>query len=237
MCVQAVKQGVKMSTKSIVEIGGFSLQDHALLRALVSFDPNPRSPAFAIQAISKLAQDAGLLNSKWDLKTCCADRLDALIRGKVSWNKRGCFWQLGKGTHVSFKNIARIAVRWYAHGWDFNRHTRDSEVRYPEDVEISPFGDEFKHLKGTLMPPKGELTRRIVTTPASEHFYYLDVIPSEDDLFIAEYGNFDDYKTHRRIGQPADFWSLETKTVLPMLRNAKVLSYRSHTNFSRMGRV
>ncbi|MGV0958471.1 MAG: hypothetical protein ACOYB1_01450 [Limnohabitans sp.] len=158
-------------------------------------------------------------------------------RRKVSWNKRKSCWQLGKGTHVSFKKIAQIAVRWYAHGWDFERHTRDSEVRYPEDVEISPLGDEFKHLMGTLMPAKGELTRRIVTTPASEHFYYLDVIPYEDDLFIAEYGNFDDYKTHRKIGQPADFWTLEMKTVLPMLRGAKVLSYRSHTNFSRMGRV
>ncbi len=234
---QAFKQGVKMSTKSIVEIGGYSLQDHALFSALIWSNPNQRSPAYAIQAIFKIAQEAGVLNSKWDLRTCISDRVDVLIRGKVSWNKRKSCWQLGKGTHVSFKKIAQIAVRWYAHGWDFERHTRDSEVRYPEDVEISPLGDEFKHLMGTLMPAKGELTRRIVTTPVSEHFYYLDVIPYEDDLFIAEYGNFDDYKTHRKIGQPADFWTLEMKTVLPMLRGAKVLSYRSHTNFSRMGRV
>lgn len=225
-----------MTTKPVNHSWGYTLEDQALYAAMYTREPNPRSPAFAVQAIFKVVKEAGVVCDTWKLRPDITEIVDAAIRNKVSWNKAKSCWQLGRGTHVSFKKIANDVIRWYTHDWDFARHTRDTETGYPEDREFLPWEAESEHLLNTFMPRADELTRRIVIIPGCRKFYYLDVMQHEGDMFIAEHGNFDDCQSYRRIGYPTDFWSLETKTILPFLKNLKVLSYTIHHISSRNGR-
>jgi hypothetical protein len=97
---------------------------------------NPRSPAFALQAIYKLVEKNGVVDARWRLHTRIKEKIETTYRDRVSWNEMLCHWQVGTGTHVPFEEIAKAAIRWYINGWDLTRHTRDTEVQYPEDVEL-----------------------------------------------------------------------------------------------------
>lgn len=216
-----------MTTKSPRTACGFSLEEHAIAQAFDTKDPNPRSPAFALQAILQIIKKERVIDFEHEIRTNLTKSIDAAIRNKVTWNEFESRWQLGKGTNVSFKKIVQAAIRWYVNDWDFKRHTRDSEVVYPEDFGIVSWSDEFKHLSEVLMPSPKELTRRIFKSPNDECFHYLDVIPHANQFF-AECGRFDDIQSHRRFGEPADFWKLEAETIFPLLKNVKVLSYTIH---------
>ncbi len=216
-----------MTTKSPRTAYGYTLETHAIEEAVDAKDPNSRSPAFALQAILKVIKEARVIDFEHQMGTNLTKRIDAAIRDKVTWNEFESRWQLGKGTNVSFKKIVQTAVRWYVNDWDFKRHTRDSEVVYPEDLGMAPWGNEFKHLSEVLMPAPKELTRRIFASPTDDCFHYLDVIPHANQ-FVAECGRFDDIQSHRRFGEPADFWQLEADTIFPLLENVKVLSYTIH---------
>lgn len=216
-----------MTTKSPRTAYGFTLEEHAIAQALDTKDPNSRSPAFALQAILQIIKKERVIDFEHEIRTNLTKRIDAAIRDKVTWNEFESRWQLGKGTNVSFKKIVQAAIRWYVNDWDFKRHTRDSEVVYLEDFGIVSWSDEFKHLSEVLMPSPKELTRRIFTSPNDDCFHYLDVIPHADQ-FVAECGRFDDIQSHRRFGEPANFWRLEAETIFPLLENVKVLSYTIH---------
>ncbi len=225
-----------MTTKSLKFAGGSNLKNQAVKEALYADDPNSRSPAFAIQAIFKLLKDAGVLEHAFELETTISDRIDEVIRDKVTWNERERHWQLGKGKHVSFEKIAQDATRWYIHDWDFKRHTRDTEVEYPEDIGNFFSEEDFKHLADTLMPSKNELTRRIFASPNHTNcLYYMDVVPLENDQFSAEFGRFDMPECHQVVEISKNFWNLEVRTILPLLQRGKVLSYTIHHISSKRG--
>lgn len=226
-----------MTTKKAILTFGYDLLTQATRLALATIDPNPRSPAFAIQEIYKLAQKSGLLDVHWQLHKCIKEEIDALIRDCVSWNESQCHWQTGPGKHVSFEKISQIAVRWYINDWDYKRHARDPEVKYPEDSQLVPMSDEFKHMSNVLTPARYELTRRIFKTKDSDVYHYIDVEKNDDGLFLAYVGHFDDddLSSHRRCGLPQDFWDLELKTVFPTLKDAQVLSYTVHSLSSKRG--
>jgi hypothetical protein len=225
-----------MTTKSLTFTLGNTLESAAVGVALLTQNPNPRSPAFALHEIFRLLKEAGMLTHRWELVSITNNKIEEVVRDKVTWNERDCHWQLGKGKNVAFEEIAQAAVRWYVNDWDFKRHVRDTEVEYPEDFGTLLFESEFKHLSASLMPAKDELTRRILKSPNHNCcFYYVDVIPLDDNGFAAEFGRFDKPEYHRRLGQSKDFWRLEVETVLPQLEAAKVLSYTVHHISSKKG--
>jgi hypothetical protein len=225
-----------MTTKSVNFAFGRTLENHALMAALYPHKPNPRSPAFALQEIFILLKKVGVLRQPWQLETEISNRIDEVIRDQVTWNDQECHWQVGKGTNVPFNKIAEDAIRWYLNDWDFKRHTRDSEVEYPEDLANFFAEDEFKHLADALLPAKDELTRRIFTSRNNNNFfYYVDVVPLEDNQFAAEYGRFDKPECHQTLETSKNFWELEVSTILPLLRRGKVLSYTIHHITSKRG--
>lgn len=225
-----------MTFKQATIVIGESVESQAIEHAFMVRDPNRRSPAFALQEIFKVVQKSSAAIKRWDLHKQIAEELEVAYRDCVSWNEMKSEWQLGKGTHVPFKKIVEIAVKWYVNDWDFKRHTRDSDVQYPEDLELVPESSEFKHMSGVLMPSKDELTRRIFKKNHSDLVYYLDVMPDEDDRFVALTGHFnDDYRSNRRCGPPDTLWELEMKTIFPFLARACVLSYKTHHICARRG--
>ena len=225
-----------MTTKSITYTLGKTLENQAIGEALFAKNPNPRSPAFALQETFRLLKEAGVLSNTWELKTSISDKIDEVIRDKVTWNERECHWQLGKGKNVPFEKISQAAVRWYVNDWDFKRHIRDTEVEYPEDFGTLLFESEFKHLSTSLLPAKDELTRRILASKNhNDFYYYVDVVPQEDNQFAAEFGCFDKPEYHITLGESKDFWRLEVDTVLPQLQAGKVLSYTVHHISSKRG--
>jgi hypothetical protein len=227
-----------MTTKSLKFPYGFTLELLAVSNALHAENPNSRSPAFAIQAVYKLAKDALKLEHTYDLVTKNIEIIDDVIRDQVTWNEQECHWQTGKGTNVSFNNIKQDAIRWYAHGWDFKRHTRDTEVEYPEDFENCFSSDEIKHLANSLLPAKDELTRRIFTPPNNNScFYYIDVLPLENGQYSAEFGRFGRPEYHRIVGTSKNFWDLEINTILPLLQGRIVLKNTFHHIVAKMGGV
>jgi hypothetical protein len=218
-----------MTTRQATVVIGESLESQAIDHALMVSDPNRRSPAFALHEIFKAANKSGAVKNRWDMRTRIGKELEVAYRDCVSWNDMKSEWQLGQGTHVAFEKIVQIAVKWYVNDWDFKRHTRDSDVQYPEDLDLVQGSSEFKHMSGVLMPSKDELTRRLIHTKNSDLVYYLDVVPDEDGRFVASIGHFDDhYRSNRRCGPPDTFWNLEMKTVFPILAGARVLSYKIH---------
>jgi hypothetical protein len=215
---------------------GQDVESQAIGLALSTRDPNPRSPAFALQAIYKLVEKNGVVDARWRLHTRIKEKIETTYRDRVSWNEMLCHWQVGTGTHVPFEEIAKAAIRWYINGWDLTRHTRDTEVQYPEDVELLPWSSEFKHMSDVLRPLSDELTRRIFITNHSNRIYYIDVVPEKPDRFVASVGHFDDgYESHRRCGPPDTLWNLEMKTVFPILKGVRVLSYQIHDIFVKRG--
>lgn len=218
-----------MTTKQATVAIADSVESQAIAHAFMVSDPNRRSPAFALHEIFKAAQKIGAVKHRWDICTQIAEKLEVAYRDCVSWNEMKSEWQQGKGTHVPFEKIVEIAVKWYVNDWDLKRHTRDSDVQYPEDLELVPGSSEFKHMSVVLMPSKDEITRRLFKTNHSNLIHYLDVVPDEDDRFVASIGHFDDhYRSNRRCGPPDTFWNLEMKTVFPILACARVLSYKIH---------
>lgn len=225
-----------MTTKPTIVTFGRDLETQAIRVALSTIDPNPRSPAFALQEIYKIARERGIVNSQWDLKTCCQEELDAIYRDCISWNERKCHWQRGVGLYMTFEQIVKIAVRWYVNNWDFKRHTRDSDVQYPEDLALAPLSEELKHMSDVLEPARYELTRRIFKTKDSDCYRYIDVEKNDAGLFVAGVGRFDeDIFSHKRCGPPNTLWNLELETVFPILRDKQVLSYTVHSLSSKMG--
>ncbi len=225
-----------MTTKPTIVTFGRDLETQAIRVALSTIDPNPRSPAFALQEIYKIARERGIVNSQWDLKTCCQEELDAIYRDCISWNERKCHWQRGVGLYMTFEQIVKIAVRWYVNNWDFKRHTRDSDVQYPEDLALAPMSEELKHMSDVLEPARYELTRRIFKTKDSDCYRYIDVEKNDAGLFVAGVGRFDeDIFSHKRCGPPNTLWKLELETVFPILRDKQVLSYTIHSLSSKMG--
>ena len=225
-----------MTTKTKIVTFGRDLETQAIRVALSTSDPNPRSPAFALQEIYKIARSSGLVDSQCELQTCSQEELDAIYRGCISWNERECHWQRRAGLHVSFDRIVKIAVRWYVNDWDLKRHTRDTDVQYPEDLALVPMSDEFKHLADVLEPARYELTRRIFKTKDSDCYHYVDVEQNDAGLFVAGVGRFDeDVFSHKRFGPPNTLWNLELETVFPILRDTQVLSYTVHSLLSKMG--
>lgn len=222
-----------MTTRNLQSTWGYRLEESAIFNAMGTREPNPRSPAFALQAIFKVAKEAGVLDKSWDIRIGNSDIIDATVHDKVTWNKTRSCWHIGKGTNVPFQKIVESAVRWYVNDWDFARHTRDSEIVYPEDKTLTK--RECADLLNTSMPRTDELTRRIVTMAGCNKFYYVDVLPLGGDVFVAEHGRFDNHESHQRVGSPANFWNLEAKTIFPFLKDVSVLSYRVHHISSRKG--
>ncbi len=225
-----------MTIKPTIVTFGRDLETQAIRVALSTIDPNPRSPAFALQEIYKIARENGIVNSQWDLKTCCKEELDAIYRDCISWNERKCHWQRGVGLHMTFEQIVKIAVRWYVNNWDFKRHTRDTDIQYPEDLALVPMTDELKHLADVLEPARYELTRRIFKTKDSDCYHYIDVEQNDAGLFVAGVGRFhEDVFSHKRCGPPNTLWNLELETVFPILKDTQVLSYTVHSLLSKRG--
>jgi hypothetical protein len=224
-----------MTTRKLHSTWGYKLEQSAIFDAMGTREPNPRSPAFALQAIFKVAKEAGALDQSWDIRMSNSDIIDAAVHDKVTWNKAKSCWHIGMGTNVPFKKIVECVVRWYVRDWDFARHTRDAEIVYPEDKTLTKLA--CAGLANTSMPRTDELTRRIVTKAGCEKFYYLDVLHLGNDMFVAEHGRFDESASHQRVGSPADFWNLEAKTIFPFLKNLKVLSYTVHHISSKKGGV
>lgn len=205
---------------------GRGLENMAISGALNAESPNPRSPAYALQALARTFQNRTQQNENYYFFKNMYEFSDDDFRGVVGWNEQHSCWQVGGGTHVPVRQIAQVAVRWYAHGWDLSRHTRDSEVIYPEDLGLLEDEHESKHLSAALMPLKDEITRRFFTARASARIGYLDVYRCEDEQFTAAIGWFDDYRTHRILEPVSNFWQLEVRKVMPLLSELHVTSYR-----------
>lgn len=217
---------------------GRGLESMAIYAALHTESPNPRSPAYALQALAIAFQNRTQQKEKYHFFKSMNDFPDDDFRGVVGWNELHSCWQVGGGTHVPVKQISHVAVRWYARGWDLSRHTRDSEVTYPEDVELLTSGRKLKHLSSVLMPLPKELTRRFFTDPYGSRVGYLDVYRCEDERFTAAIGWFDDYRSHKIFEPVENFWKLEICTIFPLLKKRCVLSYRVQCIYSKdMGRI
>ena len=213
-----------MTTKSQKISNRLTLEKMAVMDAMHADKPNSRSPSFAIQSVIPLLKKAGMIENEYELIWKTIEGIDDVIRDQVTWNEEECHWQTGKGTNVSFNKIKQDVIRWYVHGWDFKRHTRDSEVEYPEDFANFFSKEEIQHLANSLVPDKYELTRRIFTSPNHKTgLYYIEVVPLENGHFSAAFGYFDNPRYHRIIGNSKTLWDLEVNTILPLLRGCTVL--------------
>lgn len=221
-----------MKSLEILTGHDLGLDSLATCAALDARKPNNRSPAFAIQKLQEAFKTSNMPCTDYDFYYKMRSCTDKDYEGVVSWNDLNKCWQVGHGTHVPVAKIVQDTVRWYVRDWDFTRHTRDSDVIYPEDAELLP--EEFKHLSEALMPLKMESTRRVFSL--NNRFGYIDVYRAdEEDLFLAEGGYFDDFRSHKRYGPPKNFWALEIETVLPLLKDLHVWSYKIQVNHMRRG--
>lgn len=202
------------------------LKDLAIFEAVNSESPNSRSPAFALQALAQVFLDKSKSDGLINFFEAMSNTSKLCFRGVVGWNGLESCWQLGRGKHVPVKQIIEIAMRWYACGLDFSRHTRDSHVIYPEDVDLKLDAAQRAHLSNALMPLKDEISKRIFISRESNRIGFIDVSQCDDDHFEAATGWFDDYHTHRLIEPVRSFWELEALTVYPILAQVNVLTHR-----------
>lgn len=203
-----------------------SISEIALDYALSAPDPHPRSPAFAVQAVYRLAGGAKFFRTtEGFLRAFCSLSCDT-YEGKLSWNYGQSCWELGPGPTVDCSRIEEDAVRWYVTGRDFSRHTRDSKFSYPEDAEVLSWQDDGDKIYNALMPLPGELTRRLFQDHKTNDLGYCDVYRSnEPDQFTAVLGFFDDPRTHGLRVKSGRFWELEGTVIPSMLRYHRVLRY------------
>jgi hypothetical protein len=205
--------------------------------ALSAYKPNPRSPAFAVQHIYKIAGEELPFMTREDFLVMFPSVRGHFYKGQMSWdNKRSC-WTLEDGPTIDATRIQQDVMRWYLNDWDFSRHARDTEFSYPEDREFAPSGEAIDRLIYALMPLEGELTRRIFVDEKNE-VGYCDVYKSKNsEMYVAELGFFNDRRTHgvQRAIQP--FWELEGFTVPGLLRYRKILSYRVHSIYALRGEM
>lgn len=206
--------------------------------ALAAPQPNPRSPAFAIQEIFKIAQsnkcDDQILKNKEDFVTYFPRIKGNFYEGKMHWDTTRSCWMLGGGPTLDASLIQKDALRWYVNNWDFSRHTRDTAFEYPEDCEFGPAGEGIDELFYALMPLANELTRRIFLEKPTERLGYCDVFHSDDsENYDMEIGFFDDIRTHRIIFSEQPFWKLEGFTIPALLRKYHIISYRVHNISAR----
>jgi hypothetical protein len=212
----------------------------AIDEALSAYNPNPRSPAFAVKKIFKIATsyegEDQIFMTREDFLVMFPGFKGSFYAGQMSWDSKRSCWSLEDGLTIDAARIQEDALRWYVNQWDFSRHTRDTEFSYPEDSEFAPSGDGVDHLFNALMPLEGELTRRIFIDQQKNEIGYCDVYKSKNsDMYVAETGFFNDRRTHglHRVVQP--FWELEGFTVPGLLRHHKVLSYRVHSIYALRG--
>jgi hypothetical protein len=204
-----------------------SISEIALDHALSAPEPHPRSPAFAIQAIYRLAGEAELFPTREGFLRAFGSIKRDTYEGKLSWNYGQSSWELGGGPTVDCSRIEEDAVRWYVTGRDFSRHTRDPKFSYPEDADVLSWHDDGDKIYHALMPLHGELTRRLFRDPESASFGYCDVYRSDEPgQFVAALGFFDDARTHGVVRSTrAPFWELEGAIIPSMLRYYRVLRY------------
>lgn len=212
---------------AIARGGRASLSMIALDEALSAPKPHPRSPAFAVQAIYRLAYEASCsFMTKEDYLASFPAMSANIYKGKLSWNYAESCWQLEDGPTVDCSRIEEDTVRWYVAGRDFSRHTRDSKFSYPEDAELISWHDDGDKLYDALMPLPGELTRRLFQDPETNSLGYCDVYRSEQPgQFTTVMGFFDDPRTHGVRMRSGSFWELEGAVIPSMLRYYRVLRY------------
>lgn len=226
-------------TSAAVEWGNSAtIEMIAVDEALSASQPNPRSPAFAIQKIFNIAKsyrwDDQIFKTREDFVTSFPGIQGNFYEGKMSWDSARSCWTLGDGPTIDASLIQKDALRWYLNRWDFSRHTRDTAFEYPEDCKFGPAGEGIDKLFHALMPLENELTRRIFLEKSSDRLGYCDVFRSDDSgNYAAEIGFFDDIRTHRINFSKQPFWQLEGFTIPALLSNYHVLSYRVHNIAAR----
>lgn len=214
----------------------------AIDEALSAPSPNPRSPAFAIQEIFRIAEsyrgEDQIFMTREDFLVMFPRFEGAFYKGKMSWDSARSCWNLADGPTIDASRIQADALRWYVRGWDFSRHTRDTEFEYPEDYKFGPAGEGVDELFHALMPLRDELTRRIFIEKQTDKVGYCDVYQSDDsEKYVAAIGFFDDIRTHRVNFGEQPFWQLEGLTIPTLLRKYHVLSYRVHSISARRSKV
>lgn len=214
----------------------------AIDEALSAPSPNPRSPAFAVQEIFRIAKsyrgEDQIFMTKEEFLVMFPRLKGTFYKGKMSWDSTCSCWNLQDGPTVDASRIQADVLRWYVNAWDFSRHTRDPEFQYPEDQEFGPSGEGVDKLFHALMPLYGELTRRIFFDRESSRFGYCDVYKADGtDKYVAEIGFFDDTRTHRIQFGAQPFWQLEGLSVPALLSKYNVLSYRVHSISARRSNV
>lgn len=206
--------------------------------ALKAPNPNPRSPAFAVQKIFRIAEsytgEDQIFMTREDFLVMFPGFKGSFYQGQMSWNSTNSCWSLEDGPTVDASRIQEDAMRWYLNGWDFSRHTRDTDFRYPEDKEFGPSGEGVDRLFSALMPLEDELTRRIFVERHTNRIGYCDIYKSDTPgMYVADTGFFDDRRTYGVRFEKQPFWQLEGLTVPAMLSSYNVLSYRVHSVLAR----
>ena len=214
----------------------------ALAEALSAPAPNSRSPAFAVQEIFRITKslegERQLFQSTEEFLILFPTLESSLYEGKLSWDRDSSSWSIGDGVTIDTFRIQQDVTRWYIHGWDFSRQTRDPEFQYPEDQHFGSSGEGVDALFHALMPLKNELTRRIFIDKKSNRLGYCDVYRACDPgKFITEIGFFDDIRTHRLEFGAQPFWQAEGLTIPALLRDRRILSYRVHNISARRSKV
>ena len=201
-----------------------SLSMIALDDALSAPDPHPRSPAFAVQAVSRLS--ASSFRNKEDSLRNFASISSETYKGRLSWDYSQSCWMLADGPTEDCARMQEDAVRWYFAGRDFSRHTRDPKFSYPEDPEVLSWQDDGDRIYDALMPLPGELTRRLILQPDTNSVGYCDVFRSDaPGQFTTVLGFFDDARTHGVRTATGPFWKLEGDIIPSMLRYYRFLRY------------
>ena len=214
----------------------------AIDEALSAPSPNPRSPAFAVQEIFRIAKsfrgEDQIFMTKEDFLVMFPRLKGTFYKGKMSWDSTRSCWNLQDGPTVDASRIQADVLRWYVNAWDFSRHSRDPQFQYPEDLHFGPSGEGVDSLFHALMPLKDELTRRIFIDKKSNRLGYCDVYRACDPgKFITEIGFFDDIRTHRLEFGAQPFWQTEGLTIPALLGDHRVLSYRIHNISARRSKV
>lgn len=239
----ALINGVRMfrSKHTLAAVDWGNSADIAMIaidEALSAPSPNPRSPAFAVQEIFRIAKsyqgEDQIFMTREDFLVMFPGFKGTFYEGKMCWDSTRSCWNLADGPTVDASRIQADALRWYVSGWDFSRHTRDTEFEYPEDYKFGPAGEGVDQLFNVLMPLRDELTRRIFVEKQSDRLGYCDVYQSDDsEQYVAAIGFFDDRRTHRIQFGAQPFWQLEGFTIPALLSKHHVLSYRVHSISAR----
>jgi hypothetical protein len=166
---EGVEQAEPENTSSLLLVAAVCL-------ALNARNPNPRSPARAVQHVYRETSwpDEPVLN--WIPRFFNMSGGDYSIR----WDYQQNDWNIDGEQRMVGLSIAEDCVYWMQHQWDFATHETDDRFEYTDCRSLDLHANALKELSyfnfgDFILPGPGEMVRRVWRTVCGGPLRMLDI--------------------------------------------------------------